>query len=77
MSVSMNGNEWHPFVVRLLQVVAPKGEVGITYVYRFAADAVSHWNQLWKRNSSSMMKSMRAAQLYESAGCEAEKERRI
>ena len=38
-------NEWHPFAFRLLQMIAPKGKVGIAYIYQFAAEAVAQWNQ--------------------------------
>jgi len=38
-------SEWHPVVFRMLQYLAPKGEVGIAYIYNFAADAVAEWNQ--------------------------------
>ena len=37
--------EWHPFVFGLLQLIAPKGEVGIAYVMGFAARCVAEWNK--------------------------------
>ncbi|MCJ1247603.1 hypothetical protein MMC30_004818 [Trapelia coarctata] len=33
--------EWHPTVFGLLQMVAPKGNVGLAYVHQFAADAMA------------------------------------
>ena len=36
--------EWHPFVFRILQLMAPKGEVGIAYIYSFTAKAIAQWN---------------------------------
>ena len=38
-------NELHPYVFRLLQFLAPKGEVGIAAVYAFAAKRISEWNR--------------------------------
>ena len=36
--------EWHPFVFRILQLMAPKGEVGIAYIYSFTAKAIAQWS---------------------------------
>ena len=36
--------EWHSFVFRILQLTAPKGEVGIAYVFSFTAKAIAQWN---------------------------------
>ena len=36
--------EWHPFVFRILQLMTPKGEVGIAYIYSFTAKAIAQWN---------------------------------
>ena len=35
--------EWHSFVFRILQLMAPKGEVGIAYIYSFTAKAIAQW----------------------------------
>ena len=37
-------NELHPYIFRLLQFFAPKGEVGIVAVYAFAAKRIAEWN---------------------------------
>ena len=37
-------NELHPYVFRVLQLLAPKGEVGIAAVYAFAAKRIAEWN---------------------------------
>ena len=34
-------SEWHPTIFGLLQLVAPKGNVGLAYVHKFAADAMA------------------------------------
>ncbi|KAK4690313.1 hypothetical protein P7C71_g6448, partial [Lecanoromycetidae sp. Uapishka_2] len=36
--------EWHPFVFALLQLIAPKGEVGLAYVMAFADRCMADWN---------------------------------
>ena len=37
-------NEMHPYVFRVLQFLAPKGEIGIAAVYAFAAKRIAEWN---------------------------------
>ena len=37
-------NELHPYIFRVLQFLAPKGEVGIAAVYAFAAKRIAEWN---------------------------------
>ena len=37
--------EWHPFVFRILQLMAPKGEVGIAYIYSFTAKLIAQWKK--------------------------------
>ena len=38
-------SEWHPTIFRLLQMMAPRGEVGIGYIYEFAGRCIAEWNQ--------------------------------
>lgn len=44
--------EWHPFVFRMLQLVAPKGEVGIAYIYAFARKAIEEYNTRSEKEKS-------------------------
>ena len=37
-------SEWHPFVFRILNAIAPSGEVGPAYVIKFTAQAIAEWN---------------------------------
>ena len=37
-------NELHPYIFRFLQLIAPKGEVGIVAIYAFAAKRIAEWN---------------------------------
>ncbi|KAL9593643.1 MAG: hypothetical protein Q9219_007459, partial [cf. Caloplaca sp. 3 TL-2023] len=37
-------SEWHPFIFRLLNALAPSGNVGLAYIIQFTANAIKDWD---------------------------------
>ena len=45
-------SEWHPWVFRLLNAMAPSGAVGIAYIAEFTSQAIAEWNASPEREKS-------------------------
>ena len=60
-------SEWHPAIFRVLQLMTPKGEVGIAYIHGFAGRAIAEWHQRPEREKARDQEKSQGSALLESS----------